>query len=484
MPETPDPASEATTQPTRLDASQDSHLENLYRAAIGPMQTGYYLPILTRFETYGRASPSWNWAACCVTLNWMLLRGLWLPAVLYLAAVSAAVLGLAAGMALADPPLAESVQWSLWAGLLTLVLLVPGFFGNAWMYRVYRKRLEQALAMTSNLQHACMLLARQASSRPRLAAIVTGNGVLAVLLAAWLWPSELHMRMWPRVSGDVAQVAAPAALPASDAPAVAADAAAQNSSGTPAATDAAQAADATRTRAGAQTDQPAQPQPAADATPVAAAPAAGPASAATATAPALVASTEGHTPVAASAAVSATPSDTATPLAAASTASTSPAASAASPAPVTAQPTLADHDPQALGPAARAAAERQATIAAHARSAHATRPADGAQAPATTTARTPAPAQASAPAPRSAARASAPAGRYLINVGLFAQPDNAARALARLEADGLPAIGDVLQTRNGQRTRVRVGPFATRSQADAAAQRIRALQLEAVVVRQ
>ena len=120
MPETHVHASAADTEPTRLDLSTGSHLDTLYRAAIGPMQADYYLPILSRFETYGRASPSWNWAAFGITLNWMLFRGLWWPAVVYLAALAAAVLALAAGMALADPPLPASVQWSLWAALLTM----------------------------------------------------------------------------------------------------------------------------------------------------------------------------------------------------------------------------------------------------------------------------------------------------------------------------------------------------------------------------
>ena len=39
-----------------------------------------------------------------------------------------------------------------------------------------------------------------------------------------------------------------------------------------------------------------------------------------------------------------------------------------------------------------------------------------------------------------------------------------------------------LQTANGRRTRVRAGPYQSRAQAEAAADTIRALELEAVVV--
>ncbi len=76
-----------------------------------------------------------------------------------------------------------------------------------------------------------------------------------------------------------------------------------------------------------------------------------------------------------------------------------------------------------------------------------------------------------------------PDGNYLINVGLFAQGDNARRAFERLRAAGLPATTQELQRGNNSLTRVRVGPFASRGQADAAAEQIRALQLDAVVIR-
>lgn len=86
------------------------------------------------------------------------------------------------------------------------------------------------------------------------------------------------------------------------------------------------------------------------------------------------------------------------------------------------------------------------------------------------------------PAPSS--RRSASDGPYLINVGLFAQHDNAQRAFARLKEAGLPATTQDLQRSAGTLTRVRVGPFASRAQADAAALQIRALPLDAVVIRQ
>ena len=77
-----------------------------------------------------------------------------------------------------------------------------------------------------------------------------------------------------------------------------------------------------------------------------------------------------------------------------------------------------------------------------------------------------------------------PLQSFAINVGLFADAGNADRVLTRLIDAGLPAFIQVVDSPNGQRTRVRVGPFASRALADDAAARIRALGLDAVVFRQ
>jgi cell division septation protein DedD len=77
-----------------------------------------------------------------------------------------------------------------------------------------------------------------------------------------------------------------------------------------------------------------------------------------------------------------------------------------------------------------------------------------------------------------------PVEGFAINVGLFADAANADRVFRRLQAEGLPVFIQVVDSPNGQRTRVRVGPFASRALADDASVRIRALGLEAVVFRQ
>lgn len=71
--------------------------------------------------------------------------------------------------------------------------------------------------------------------------------------------------------------------------------------------------------------------------------------------------------------------------------------------------------------------------------------------------------------------------RLYINAGLFADPENARRAHARLRQAGLPStIEPLLRADGSSLQRVRVGPFYSAAQANAAASRVRALGLEAV----
>lgn len=84
------------------------------------------------------------------------------------------------------------------------------------------------------------------------------------------------------------------------------------------------------------------------------------------------------------------------------------------------------------------------------------------------------------PAPAKAAQR-----RLYINVGLFADPENARRAHARLRQVGLPSTIEPLLRADGSRLqRVRVGPFTSAAQANAAVARVRALGLEAVAAAQ
>ena len=84
--------------------------------------------------------------------------------------------------------------------------------------------------------------------------------------------------------------------------------------------------------------------------------------------------------------------------------------------------------------------------------------------------------------------ASAPAKpaeeKFLVNVGLFADGKNARHAMHTLQGAKLHALSQTIKSAHGLRTRVRVGPFASRAEADRAAEKIHALKLEALVIAQ
>lgn len=63
---------------------------------------------------------------------------------------------------------------------------------------------------------------------------------------------------------------------------------------------------------------------------------------------------------------------------------------------------------------------------------------------------------------------------------MFAKAPNAEKARALLAEARLPVEVQTLDMPNGARIRVRVGPFETRDQAQAAAVKVRALGLDAV----
>lgn len=74
--------------------------------------------------------------------------------------------------------------------------------------------------------------------------------------------------------------------------------------------------------------------------------------------------------------------------------------------------------------------------------------------------------------------------RFIVNVGLFADENNTRNTYTKLNDAGLNVLSNEITTKKGKLTRIRVGPFATQAEADRAAEKIRRLKLEAVVVPQ
>lgn len=73
-------------------------------------------------------------------------------------------------------------------------------------------------------------------------------------------------------------------------------------------------------------------------------------------------------------------------------------------------------------------------------------------------------------------------GRFVVQVGAFSDAARAKEARTKLEHAGLKTYTQVVDTKEGQRTRVRVGPFSDKGDADKAAQKIKALALSATVL--
>lgn len=90
--------------------------------------------------------------------------------------------------------------------------------------------------------------------------------------------------------------------------------------------------------------------------------------------------------------------------------------------------------------------------------------------------------QAVAQAQPAAAASAEAAGRFVVQVGAFADAAKAQETRQKLERAGLKTYTHVAKTPQGDRTRVRVGPFSSRADADKAAARIKALALPAAVL--
>ncbi|MFO1337058.1 MAG: SPOR domain-containing protein [Burkholderiaceae bacterium] len=74
-------------------------------------------------------------------------------------------------------------------------------------------------------------------------------------------------------------------------------------------------------------------------------------------------------------------------------------------------------------------------------------------------------------------------GRYVVQIGAFAEATGAREARAKVEGMGLKTYTQVIESDSGRRIRVRVGPYATKAEADKAAAKIKAGGLQAAVLK-
>lgn len=422
-----------------LESPSDKAITSLYRAALGPVNTERYMPVFARLDAVGRTLTSWHWSACFFTLGWMVFRRLWGAALVYVAAAEGvALLVFGVGRPLLQWP--QAVEWGVVGAFAVVGSVIPGLYAHAILHADIRKRVTSALAASANIPQACDLLAAQAVSRKRLHGVIGGHALIvaAALLAYVLFPQGLF-------DTPAAQPAAAAQQPASRA---------------------------------ASWNQPEPTLATASRTAVTASAAASPVSAqaplpeedARATAVAAAAPLPAEAPSSSASAPSAAPAPTEPASQAMATNAQSPDNTRST------KPAAANNEKaKAPPPASKATTPAKASAPAPAASktASATKSAEPARPKPT--------AAAKAPAEDLATVGSAPG--FYINVGLFADESNARKAQSRLLNEGLPAFRQTLDGAKGTRVRVRVGPYASRSQAEAAAATVKALGLEAVVFR-
>lgn len=402
----------------------------LYSAALGPLNAERYLAFFQRQDDTGRTLPGWNAAAAFSTLGWMVFRQLWAPALVYLAALEGVALLLFAlgHQWLALPlPILGGVALAFFGAACVL----PGIYGDAAMHAEVRKKITRAVTASANLTQAAELLTRQAPTRRRLVWVAGVHAALAAsVLVLWLaFPNSFRPtatndghNLQPTVAASNAAVASVSPTPAL--PHVSASTVAQLEIPASAAA-AAETATAVPPSSGSSAELAAPTRASAPAT----------------TAPA--------------------PKAAAAPAVAADTANTTQGRAVA--APTTA---MAARSPDVSPPAAAASAATPSSKPAS--TSRAARPAT-------------APAKASQTAASKAAASDEPPRRQLyINAGLFGEPDNARRAHALLLKAGLPASTAPVKSSGGRMlTRVRAGPFASTSEANAAMAQVQLLGLEA-----
>ena len=422
-----------TPAATALDNTDEQATTALYRAAIGEVNSDYYLPLFERFEAANRAHLSWNGAAALYTLPWLAFRQLWHAALVYAGVLVLLALGIF-GIGRLVFQFSDTTQWALLAGMFLLSVLVPGLGGNALLFSATRKRMEVALKATSTVAEACALLGRKSPTRKGLIAQMLANGMSVALLAyAWLqfagWmpdaigvsvPVDTRNVAVGRTTDAVAPTAVPP-IPAASAPMAIASAPAPSL-----------AASEPQLAASGPVTGTSAPLP----------PASAPVTAASSAAPVLVAPQ-----VAASAPVPPQTQPTRTPTkpqAPPRTAPTPPVTSKAAP---TTPPSAPNKIILLSKPiAVDTTADRTSTT-------------------------TPTAEESAAPLPTG----------YVVLVGLFVLENNARNAYTQILDAELPAQSQRIRTPQGLRTRVSVGPFESQAEADRAVDKIRAMGLNAQV---
>jgi cell division protein FtsN len=471
----PNPSASSTV----VDHSTTSATSDLYRAAIGPVNTDYYDRIFAHFEARDRAGISWNLAAALITVQWMAFRQLWGAALAYVGAVVTAIV-LLFGIGRLVFHFSPTEEWSMAAGCAALMFAIPGLFGNALLHKATRKKMAKALEANTTVAEACDMLRRDASSKMRMVWIALANVLVlgAVVGVTKLIPDADRLPLTSSKMGEARNVTLGQVTNA-EVPA------ARNAASAPASVSASASAPASVPAAASAPAQAVTPVQAPIPVVKASAAAIAASSAAAASSPVATSAPAASSARSASNAIAASPS--------ARAASRPAFAASAAPGNIAQRPPMPGRSALAADLPRSPEVKPQPAVtvpAAVAASVTASTPAKPkalqpkppvqaqAQAQAQVASKAQAPKVAAAPAV-----AAVVAPQFMVNVGLFADENNARNAHTQLTDAGLPASQQAVKGPRGRFTRVRVGPYETEAQAQTAADKIQALGLDAMVVK-
>jgi DedD protein len=73
-------------------------------------------------------------------------------------------------------------------------------------------------------------------------------------------------------------------------------------------------------------------------------------------------------------------------------------------------------------------------------------------------------------------------GSYFVQIGVFSDPDNVKQMQDKLSEKGLKTRVESIDTAKGKKTRLRVGPFGDKKEAEAALEKVKSLSLTGMIV--
>jgi len=76
----------------------------------------------------------------------------------------------------------------------------------------------------------------------------------------------------------------------------------------------------------------------------------------------------------------------------------------------------------------------------------------------------------------------AASGNYFVQIGVFSDPEKVKQMQEKLSAKGLKSLDELIDTAKGKKTRLRVGPFEAKKDAESAMEKIKSLGLTGMIV--